>query len=159
MGAATPKASNGPVEVQVSVETEVCSWWATWGRATTNTVKVMLTDSRPASTVQSTHHWYRSDPATRRCMRRWKSTGHGMAMPPSPPEPVPERRASASRSSAASKAPSSGGGPVPPARSTTQPPSLCISAWSSATVQRSPFSRVSVIVHGWKRRIWPPWTK
>jgi hypothetical protein len=57
MGAATPKASSGPVEVQVSVDTEVCSSVATWGSATTNTVKVMLTDSRPARTVHSTHHW------------------------------------------------------------------------------------------------------
>ena len=56
MGAATPKARSGPVEVQVRVDTEVCNSSATWGRATTKTVKVMLTDSRPASTVHSTHH-------------------------------------------------------------------------------------------------------
>ncbi len=64
IGAATPKASSGPVEVQVRVETVVWSSWATLGSATTKTVKVMLTDSRPASTVQRTHHWYRSEPAT-----------------------------------------------------------------------------------------------
>ncbi len=57
MGAATPKASNGPVDVQVKVLTDVCNWRATWGKATTKTVKVMLTDSKPASTVQRTHHW------------------------------------------------------------------------------------------------------
>ncbi len=57
MGAATPKASRGPVDVQVRVVTVVCSCRATWGSATTNTVKVMLTESSPASTVHSTHHW------------------------------------------------------------------------------------------------------
>jgi hypothetical protein len=56
-GAATPKASKGPVDVQVRVETEVWSWEATFGNATTKTVKVMLTDNRPASTVHKTHHW------------------------------------------------------------------------------------------------------
>ena len=45
------------MDVQVRVDTEVWSWWATWGRATTKTVKVMLTESSPASTVHSTHHW------------------------------------------------------------------------------------------------------
>ena len=34
-----------------------------------------------------------------------------------------------------------------------------ISACNWATVHRSGFSRVAVMVHGWKRRIWPPWTK
>ena len=48
------------------------------------------------------------------------------------------------------------GGPGPSARETTQPPSLCISAWSSATVHRSSFSSVSVSVQGWNSRIWPP---
>ena len=57
MGAATPKASRGPVDVQVRVDTEVCNSAATWGRATTKTVKVMLTDNSPANTVHSTHHW------------------------------------------------------------------------------------------------------
>ena len=56
MGAAIPNASSGPVEVQVKVDTEVCSSRATWGSATTKTVNVMLTDRRPASTVHSTHH-------------------------------------------------------------------------------------------------------
>ncbi len=55
-GAATPKASKGPVDVQVRVETEVWSSVATWGNATTKTVNVMLTDNRPASTVHNTHH-------------------------------------------------------------------------------------------------------
>ena len=64
-GAATPKASNGPVDVQVRVETEVWSSPATFGSATTKTVNVMLTDNKPASTVHSTHHWYRSDVRTR----------------------------------------------------------------------------------------------
>ena len=101
-GAATPKASRGPVEVQVSVEIEVCSSVATWGRATTKTVKVMLTESSPASTVQRTHHWYRSERATRWWIRWRNSSGHGTTIPPSAPAPVPLSRASASITSAAS---------------------------------------------------------
>ena len=73
------------MEVQVRVVTVVWSWRATSGRATTNTVKVMLTDSSPASTVHSTHHWYRSEPATRWCIRCRNSSGHGTTIPPSRP--------------------------------------------------------------------------
>ncbi len=132
------------------------SWRATWGRATTNTVKVMLTDRSPASTVHSTHHWYRSEPATLWWILCRSRSGHGIVIPPSPPEPVPLRRLSASRSSSASNSSSGTAGPGPSARETTQPPSLCISACSSATVQRSSFSIVSVRVQGWNRRTVPP---
>ena len=38
-------------------------------------------------------------------------------------------------------------------------PSLAISASSSATVQRSSFSSVSVMVQFWNGRMTPPWTK
>jgi hypothetical protein len=158
-GAATPKASSGPVDVQVSVDTEVCSCSATRGRATTKTVKVMLTDSSPASTVHNTHHWYRSDRATRWWMRWRNRTAHGTTIPPSAPAPVPLSMASASITSVSVAAPDPSAAPCPPGGDTVQPTSGCICACSSATVHRSFFSRVSVMVQGWNRRIWPPWTK
>jgi len=45
------------VTAQVSTEMFVWSWWATVGSATTKTVKVMLSESSPARSAQSTHHW------------------------------------------------------------------------------------------------------
>ncbi len=56
-GAATPKASSGPVEAQASTEKLVWKSAFTVGRATTKTVKVMLSDSRPARSATSDHHW------------------------------------------------------------------------------------------------------
>ena len=56
-GAATPKASSGPVEAQASTEKFVWKSALTVGRATTKTVKVMLSDSSPASSATSAHHW------------------------------------------------------------------------------------------------------
>ena len=56
-GAATPKASSGPVEAQASTEKLVWKSALTVGRATTNTVKVMLSDSNPASSATRAHHW------------------------------------------------------------------------------------------------------
>ena len=56
-GAATPKASNGPVEAQASTEKLVLKSALTVGSATTKTVKVMLSESSPASSATSAHHW------------------------------------------------------------------------------------------------------
>ncbi len=50
-------------------------------------------------------------------------------------------------------------GPSPSSRRRAQDRSRGISAWSSATVQRSSFSSVSVMVQFWKLRMVPPWTK
>jgi hypothetical protein len=110
-GAATPNASNGPVDVQL---------------------KVMVTDRRPAGTVHSTHHWYRSEPATlpMQPVAEENRPGHDDARPGPGGRSVTHRRIGS------------------PDRRRHQPPSRCISASSSATVQRSSFSTVSVIVHG-----------
>ncbi len=159
IGAATPKASSGPVDVQVSVETVVWSSCATWGSATTKTVKVMLTESSPASTVQRTHHRYRSD------------SGHPVVDAPVE-EDRPGDRDAAVRARAGAREERLGlplllgverllcgrSGPDDPGHAQT-PMSRCISAWSSATVQRPSLSTESVIVQGWKRRTLPPWTK
>ena len=56
-GAATPKASRGPVEAHASTEKFVWKSALTVGRATTKTVKVMLRDSNPARRATRAHHW------------------------------------------------------------------------------------------------------
>ena len=56
-GAATPKASSGPVEAQARTEKLVWKSALTVGRATTKTVKVMLRESSPASSATRAHHW------------------------------------------------------------------------------------------------------
>ena len=61
-GAATPKASNGPVEAQASTEKLVWKSALTVGSATTKTVKVMFSESSPASSATSAHHWSRGLP-------------------------------------------------------------------------------------------------
>ena len=55
-GAAMPNASRGPVEAQVRTEKLVWKSSRTVGRATTKTVKVMLSESSPASNAVSDHH-------------------------------------------------------------------------------------------------------
>ncbi len=56
-GAATPKANNGPVDTQASTERLVWKSALTVGRATTKTVKVMLSASSPDNNATSAHHW------------------------------------------------------------------------------------------------------
>ena len=56
-GAATPKASSGPVEAQASTEKFVLKSALTVGSATTKTVKVMLSESSPARSATRAHHW------------------------------------------------------------------------------------------------------
>ncbi len=56
-GAATPKASNGPVEAQASTEKLVLKSALTVGRATTKTVNVMFRESSPANSATRAHHW------------------------------------------------------------------------------------------------------
>jgi hypothetical protein len=56
-GAATPKASSGPVEAHASTEKLVWKSALTVGRATTNTVNVMLRERRPANSATRAHHW------------------------------------------------------------------------------------------------------
>ncbi len=56
-GAATPKASSGPVEAQARTEKFVLKSALTVGKATTKTVNVMLRESSPARRAISAHHW------------------------------------------------------------------------------------------------------
>ena len=56
-GAATPKASKGPVDAHASTEKFVLNSALTVGRATTKTVKVMLSARSPASSATRAHHW------------------------------------------------------------------------------------------------------
>ena len=58
-GAATPKASKGAVTTHVTVATLVWRPRATWGSATTKTVKRRLVESSPDRDTHSTHHRYR----------------------------------------------------------------------------------------------------
>ena len=55
-GAAMPNASSGPVEAHANTERLVWKSALTVGKATTNTVKVMLSANSPASNATRAHH-------------------------------------------------------------------------------------------------------